>query len=410
MRRILLAALFLSACTKAEAEAPVTPPAPPPKPAPLNAQQMFDRELPDSVGDEFVSLGSRRIKVEAAGPVKVTPDDAKHQVELSLPLGTVIPVQCYVYTVPINTGATVSGVMKRVAEKLTVESLQVSTIEVLEQSAALFAELRYQVDSPEGKKLGQLKLAVFPDVATPVFCLHDEPGYLKTFQRVTTRLATVLARSGPPYASTTYRTVSVTSLEGRPVGFDTVRYFKGDDGGRRIVTTSALLLPRSRSEWMTQDSMTISEVDAEGVISSRRTIAVANGEPSLDMTVTHAGASRYTFTGTTSGKALSGSFKTKSRRGLDSDVLLSRAVKNELMLSKVKQLEVEQYLPDVAPTAVTMFIMRRVPSGPRNVEMEMGPLKILATVDANGDSETTDMPIGPITLHSVRKFVEGTPE
>lgn len=148
-------------------------------------------------------------------------------------------MKCYVYDKPIDAGATVSRVLQSVREKFTVARLKVRAVEVVERSPALFVELQYLAASPAGKRLGQLKLGVFPDVASPVFCLHDEPGYLKTFQRVATRLATILARSSPAVGPpTTYRTVSVTSLEGVPVGFDAVRYAKGEDGVRRITRPS----------------------------------------------------------------------------------------------------------------------------------------------------------------------------
>ena len=195
-----------------------------------------------------------------------------------------------------------------------------------------------------------------------------------------------------------------------PVGFDTVRFTKTEDGVRHIATVSTQLLPRSATELMAQDSATISDLDADGIISARRVVAVTNGELQLNILVTHKGGSLYTYAGTSSGKELSGTFKTKGARGLESDVRFCRAVKNELLTDEVKQLEVEQYLPDLTPLAPTVFVVRRSASGPRVVELSTPQLKIVATVDENGDSEVTDLQLGTATLHSERKFVEGTPE
>ncbi len=409
MRRILVAvAVLVCSCTKDPVE--VAPPKPP-APAPQTLDQLIERELADSVGDELVDLGSRRVKLEAAGPVEVKPDAEKKFIELKLPIGTQLPVQCFLYPAPIDAGATIARAIAQVKSRFAIASIRLVAVEVVERAPALFVELKYLVDAPAGKQAGQLKLAVFPDTGSPVFCLHDEPGYPKAFQRITTRLASILARSAPETGPvTTYRTVSIDTLNGVPVGFDTVRFTKTDDGVKHIATVSTLLLPRSATEWIAQDSATISDLDADGIISARRVIAATNGELQLNMLATHNGGRLYTYAGTSSGKELSGTFKTKGARGFESDVLLGRALKNELLTDKVKQLEVEQYLPDLTPLAPTLFVARRAASGPRVVELSTSQLKIVTTVDENGDSEVTDVQLGTFVLHSARKFIEGKPE
>ena len=409
MRRILVAvAVLVCSCTKDPVE--VAPPKPT-APAPQTLDQLTERELADSVGDELVDLGTRRVKVEAAGPVEVKPDAEKKFIELKLPIGTQLPVQCFLYPAPIDAGATLARSIAQVKSRFTIASIRLVAVEVVERAPALFVELKYLVDAPTGKQAGLLKLAVFPDTGSPVFCLHDEPGYQKGFQRITTRLASILARSAPETGPvTTYRTVSIDTLNGVPVGFDTVRFTKTDDGVKHISTVSTLLLPRSATEWMAQDSATISDLDADGIISARRVIAATNGELQLNMLATHNGGRLYTYAGTSSGKELSGTFKTKGARGFESDVLLGRALKNELLTDKVKQLEVEQYLPELTPLAPTLFVARRAPSGPRVVELTTPQLKIVTTVDENGDSEATDVQLGTFVLHSARKFIEGKPE
>jgi hypothetical protein len=244
-----------------------------------------------------------------------------------------------------------------------------------------------------------------------LFCLLVEPGYLKSFQRVATRLASVVARSTPQAGPvTTYRTVAIDTVQGQPVGFETVRFTRTDDGVRHISTLATLLIPRSPTEWMAQDQATISDLDADGLVSARRVVAVSNGELQFNMLVTHNGGRLYTYAGTSSGKELAGTFKTKGARGFEGDVLLSRAMRDQLLPGKVKQLDVEQYVPDLTPIAPTVFVTRRSASGPRAVELETAQLKIIATLDANGDSEATDVQLGPATLHSQRMFIQGTPE
>lgn len=159
---------------------------------------------------------------------------------------------------------------------------------------------------------------------------------------------------------------------------------------------------------MISDSAAVSELDDQGFISSRRVVAVSNAEVQLDLTAKHVGGASYSFSGTSSGKALSGTFKTRSPRGLESDVIVDRAVKDELLTSRVKQLDVELYLPDLNPTAPTPFVIKGVASAPRVVQMDAAALKMV-TVDANGDEEASELHLGPVTLRSARAFVEGSP-
>src|SRR4051812_37162193 len=107
------AALLVCGCTKEPVAA--APAKPPP-----TLDQLLERELPDSVGDELVELGTRRLKVEAAGPVKVEVDPAKKFVELKLPLGTQLPVQCFVYPTAIDAGATITRAIAQVKSRFTI--------------------------------------------------------------------------------------------------------------------------------------------------------------------------------------------------------------------------------------------------------------------------------------------------
>ncbi len=405
----MLAAVWLSVASGARADEAVRSP----DGGLASVDQAMARELDGPAGEQVATVGQRRLKLEAAGPVRVARDEAHRLSTLELPLGTQLPVQCFLYEGPLDTGATLARTVRSVAGKpgLTVASVRVLAIELVEKEPSLLAEVGYLVDGPGGKRAGQLKLFLVPTGPAPVMCLHDEPGYRKTFQRVAAKLAALLVRSTPTAGpAPVYRTLSLSTAGPMPVGFESSQLVKREDGSRVMVTLSTMVMARSPTEWMAQDIATTSELDAAGYVASRRVVVVANGEAQLDLTATRAAGGRYDFKGTASGKPLSGSFKAKQAKGLWSDVLITRAVRDELLTSKRPTLVVEQYEPTLNPLAVTVFTARRSSEGPRRIDLDAASLKMHLTVDERGDTTCNELEMGPLTLRSERKVVEGSLE
>lgn len=375
-----------------------------------SVEAAFARELDGPAGEQVAAIGARRLKLEASGPVKVTRDEAHALTTLELPIGTQLPVQCFLYQTAIDTGATLARMVRSIGERpgLAVANVRVLSIELVENQPSVLAEVQYLADSPLGKQGGQLKLFLVPTGSSPVLCLHDEPGYRKSFQRVAARLASLLLKSTPPSGPLpSYRTVSVTTAGPMPVGFDSFELVPRADGTRVIVSLSTMVVPRSPTEWMAADTATTSELDAQGYVSSRRVLMAANGEAQLDLTATRGAKGRYDFKGTAQGKPLAGAFTLKQPKGLWSDVLITKAVRDELLTSKKAALSVEEYVPDLNPLGPTVFTARRSKEGPRRVDLEAATLKVRMTVDDQGDTASSDMEVGPLTLHSERKLVEG---
>jgi len=241
-------------------------------------------------------------------------------------------------------------------------------------------------------------------------CTQDEPGYVQTFHRAATRVALELGRARASGEPASYRTVYVTSIKGAPVGFERSVYRKAKDGSRTGFTFTAMVVPRTPSELMLQDSQASSHIGKDGYIDEKKSRVVANGEVQLDLTLKRDKGNGYSYSGRMSDKDLSGSFKTKDKHGIASDVAVVRAVKAELMTGRKPQVQFEQYMPDADPTAPMVVTMRRDGAGPNAVTVETAKLKMTGVVDASGDLTSLDMPMGPINLAQERKFVEGSIE
>jgi hypothetical protein len=243
-----------------------------------------------------------------------------------------------------------------------------------------------------------------------VACLHDEPGYVETFKRVVTKLATGLAKARAPAETAAYRSVYVISIRGAPVGFERSVYVKAKDGTRTGTTISAMIVPRTQSEWMLHDSNYRVQVGKDGYLTEKTARILANGEEQLDVTLKRDKAG-YAYSGRVSQKELTGTFKTKDKKGIAGDAVIAKTVKTTLMTGKKPEAQFEQYMPDADPsTALTVTIKRDAAAGPDTVTLETAKLKMSGKVDANGDIASLEVPMGPVTLVQERKFVEGSPE
>lgn len=431
MRTLLVCGLLSSACATTKAAAPAdepaakkeeaaATPAPAPAPAPVEKkptpeemarqiEAMFARELEASPGTQSVTLEGKTIEIESAAPVEVTRTDALKQSQLNLSLGTAEKVQCFVYDTLVPVGALLGQLTEGLRGKVEIKSLRTTAIDVIEKEPAVFSDIAYVAVTPNGNVIGQLKLAVYPNAAAPLACLHDEPGYVETFHRLVTKLAAGLAKARAPAETLSYRAVYVTSIRGSPVGFERSSYLKAKDGSRVATTMSAMIVPRSPTEWMLHDSVYVSQIAKDGYLTQKTARMTANGEEQLDITVKR-DKGGYSYSGRVSQKELSGKFKTKDKKGLASDVVVTREVKGQLMPGKKAHLQFEQYMPDADPTAPLLVTVKKDAAAPDAITLETAKLKLYGRVDAWGDLVTVEVPMGPVTLLQERKFVEGSPE
>jgi hypothetical protein len=427
MRASLLAVLLLAACaTTKEAEQPARAAQAPdagagaaaaaaeePKPneeeISRHIEEMFSREREDA-GTQQLTLDGKTLEIEAAAPAEVSRDEALRQTSVSFSIGTAEKVQCFVYDQMVPVGTLLGRLTEGLRGKVDIKAVRTSAIEVVEKEPAVFSDIAYVAATPKGKVLGQLKLAVYPSSVAPLACVQDEPGYQQAFQRAVTRFASGLARTRASTEPIAYRAVYVTAIRGAPVGFERSIWVKAKDGTRTGTTVSAMIVPRSPSEWMLQDGTTVVQVGKDGYVTSKTAHMSANGEEQLELTLKRDKAG-YAYSGRVSQKDLSGSFKTKDKKGIASDVIVVREVKNQLMTGKKAELQFEEYLPDADPTAPLTVTLRRDPlAGPDAVNVETAKMKMAGRVDGAGDLLSVEVPMGPVTLLQERKFVEGSPE
>lgn len=417
--RLLLTSLLvvLSACatTQAVVAAPVPEPVVEPKPVEVKPdpaaqraqlEAMFARES-EPAGTQTFTIGSVEVSTESSTPIVAKHDAAQKSTMIAVGVGASSSMVCYLFDGPVDVGTVVSRTLDGVKTAVTITGMRPSSIEVIEKSPAVFIEARYQTKGTESVKIGQLNMMSYASNVAPMLCIFDEPGYVKAFHRVASSLATALAKAlVKPTESFVYRSVDLTRVGAIEIGFSVTMWSKGGDGLMRLISMSTMLMPRSATDWLINDNGSVATLDKDMTIKEKAFFSSNNGEPDLQITLKKDKGGAYTYDGTMQGKPLTGKLKTKNGKGLASDITSARDTREQLLTGKKTKLVEEDYVPSADPTALTTITATKG-AGPKQLTLEMGPVKIDAEVDAQGMTETITMQAGPAEMKQKRVFAEG---
>jgi hypothetical protein len=171
-----LSAILFASCTTTTAVAPV---------AAETTTALFTRERPEMQTMEVRSLaGDVVFTTEATARPRLTPEgDGVYA--LDVPIGTDRPLKCWLRTDGTDARWLLANVLtdaKRATASFEIVNTRAGT---LGQVAFVHAEAHYSVEKNGERLQGGLLATVFDGSDIVVACLHDEPGYRATFQRVT---------------------------------------------------------------------------------------------------------------------------------------------------------------------------------------------------------------------------------
>lgn len=417
MRRAVVLGVLgvLSGCATTGGSVATAPPAPPDAgaaAAPTEAEQraaleaLFDREAGPSPTQQ-VAVGEVTLSLESSTPVEVRREEAAQATILQLGLGGSQPVRCTLFDHPIDPGGTLFKTLEALKARVQVQPRRPLDIELVEKAPAIFLDLLYQVQRDGQALRGEYQLMLHADDGAPLLCEFDEPGYQQAFRRVTAGVAAAVSRARARLPRDAFRWVDLLSIQGRPVGFIRALWLKQKGGGARTLTSTTLLVPRTASDWLANDEVSVIEVGKDGGVLEKRQVNVSNGTPELDVTLTRVRRGVYAYRGTSQGKALAGQLTTSDRKDVPGDPRQARMMA-DFTASTRKTLRLEDYLPAASPVALTPVITTHG-AGPREVTIEAGPMTFRATLDATGLTERASMPMGPVTMDQQRAFTEGKP-
>lgn len=397
----LVAAAVLAAAVHAAA----VPPAPPAD-AGAAIQKAMERELAPLKQQRFRTRAGVHGTVEAVAAPKVTAGEAAE--ELTLSLGTEQALTCTVFAKRIDPGAAIWRLAESVKKNLKLLVARPVDVLAVAGSPLVLGELGYQVDTEKGPMVGQLKIAVYAHDAHSVLCVHDEPGYTKTFARVVKGLAASLQGGGKDErVRARFAEVSVMRLGGMAIGYAEHVVWERKEGGRVSASYQTQLLPRGPTDLVAVDSYSEEESDAQDLLASGRYAHVTNGDADAQIRLERAEDGKtFRYEGEKEGKRIEGTFATQA--GLSTDLWFARrfAAASPAPNGEVRH---EAYSCDAKPDGALPIVYRKDPAGPRRVEMELGAMKIAGQLDANGLFATGEMPVGPTKLVIERAWSRGAP-
>jgi hypothetical protein len=380
--------------------------APTAKPAPLPFESALGREN-EKLTAQPVTVKEQALEVEAAG-VPTVRSLEQGTVQIDVPIGSQMPVTCYLYADLHDSAAALLSVINTIKKdgQVQVQSVTPLAIEMAGDAPLMVVEARYAVER-EGKVLqGQVKLASVSGRTSPLLCTHDEPGYLQTMKRTTRTLAVALQKAAGA-SGERFREVTVTKLGALPIGFGVTTFQDTKDGGVVAINYESALIPRGPAEVHASDSSHVLIGDKAGWLREGNYFKAENGESLYELKLTRKKGAQYAYSGTHSGKTLSGALKVKDKRGLSSS-LVEATVVRELLAGKTQERSLESYVPMVNPAATTAVKFKKGTAAAA-VTVQVGPLVGEGDAKADGTFSRMSFQAGPAQMTVEQLYAVGAP-
>jgi hypothetical protein len=307
-------------------------------------QAKFEREAEAIQKHVVEAKGVFTAHIEAKAAPKVSREGGV--LTVTADLGWESDVKCFVYDDVIDTGSA-ANLMLRAAGK-EVQFKQLGAYFLDHQALDPIVAIRglYHVERDGTVAAGDFKLTVMPRQELPVLCMHDAPGYAKSFARVTADFAKSFQFKSEQPAPMRGE-LWVVTLDGSPIGFSREATYKLEDGNVRKVTLGADFIPSAPGEIGFTDRAAIVTSDKDGKLSTGKFIDIENGESALSVDIERT-KTGYNYAGTVQNKEVKGSFK--PAEPLKSALVLSNKLK--ALAGKVKEVKFEQweYVPSIDPS------------------------------------------------------------
>ncbi|MEL6183760.1 MAG: hypothetical protein AAFU79_03980 [Myxococcota bacterium] len=340
------------------------------------------------------------------GPLKTETLEAEGMVYFAVDVGANLPFECYLYDEAVDIATSISQIADSVISKTAGEG----TIEVkqfVDVGADLVAKRPflegmwlYRARRPEGAQFGALKVfGLLTDVQVSI-CIHNEPGYAKSFRAWFRDFA---AQYRNTTSSTRYQVVevSIDRLNDATVGFSRTRAAVDEEGDYRVETQTSMLIPRN-GEAAPVDRFRVVFADAEGGLINQIFAdaegSVLNVDPVAD---------GYRVHGTLSGKNVEFPVATQGRIG--SVVTMNRSLQQAARTAGTQEFSFSVHQREAPDQLTEVEIIEQGPNedGLIPFDVRMGPMKINALFEPPGKPVSAKASMGPVQVKSEVVLAEG---
>lgn len=403
----VFALALAAALAAADGEKPAAAPATPPSAEVQEAiRKAMERELPPLQARPFRTPAGIEGAVEAAADPQVTAKEGVETIVISL--GTEQPLTCTAVTKRLDAAAAVWRMVESAKANVTPMLVRPMDVAAIGGSPLVLALVVYQAQTAKGPMAGQLKLGVYVHDGHSLLCVHDEPGYGNTFERVVKGLAASLKGGGEdPRARARFAELSVVRVGGMAVGYAEHVLWDRKGGGKTSAQYGANLLPRGPADLFAADSYSEEELDAKDLLEQGTYVHVTNADVDARIgLVREKDGKTFRYQGEKDGKPLEGKFKT--RAGLSTDLWFARRFARSAPAPKA-EVRHEAYSYEANPVAALPIVYRADASAPRRAQLELGPIQLAGDLDEHGFFRTAEIPLGPTKLVIERVSSRGAP-
>ena len=369
----------------------------------IDTQALLAKELePQKTHPVAAADGSFKSTVEATSPPQVVAGEGF--VQVSAPLGEQ-PLLCFFYPEAKDTGEVVRYMVANTLDKAAPDHQWVDVrADQVKGWGYVAARAHYLVDAPNGKALGDFKIAASVRQDSTIVCVLDSPGLYGAFERaVRGFLGSLQVKKKPGAPRPDAVAIIRGQVPGRLVSLErTYRLNKGKAKLSLSFNTTLAISPEGKLS--TSDGASV-ETFAKGALESGQYASAADGQALYNIALRRE-ANLYKVSGTVQDRPLTSEFATEP---LLLDDERSTAEICKVRNGKQPQFAMVDYKPDSDPLRPSTTLIeknstpdgdvRLTPNGSANTQM-------FIRLDKKCDIEGGTMKIGSVSVELQRLWHE----
>jgi hypothetical protein len=275
-------------------------------------EALEQRELP-VLDERPLALPWLTGKAEASAPLEF--EDGKTVAAVVIPIEAETTICCFLYKKQVHPAESLRKTIDNASRGVRVRSLRMANVALVAGHPAVFLDMQY--DAIDGKSQpGDFKVMFYDHPQAPTLCMHDALGFRATFERITKGFAGSLRANPRDSAAPKVLEFFPQSVDGKPAGFST-RTVKSTDQGMVVsVVESAFFVPLSDRVMEMKDSVLYEASDREGSLVRASYTEQTGRAAMIYVALERVGVREYNYEGRRDDHYFSGTFQTKSERGL----------------------------------------------------------------------------------------------
>jgi hypothetical protein len=373
------------------------------KAAGIDVEALLAKELdPQATHAVAAADGSFKATLEATTPPQVTAGDGFTQI--AAPLGE-YPLMCFVYAGAKDAGEVIRVMVENTLAKAAPKHEFVDVRgDQVEGWGYVAARAHYLVDSPQGKVVGDFKIAASVKSETTVMCLLDAPGLYGTFERsLRGFLGSLQVKKAKKQPKPSEASITRGQMAGRLVTIS--RSYETKQGRGKVVNKFSTSLAIGAEGTLSTSDDASTETFTKGALESGTYASQSGGRMQYSLQLKKESKS-YKVAGTFQDKPLAAEFPAEAGF-LDDDRESAEMCK--VRSGKAPQVTLVDYSPDVDPLhpSSTLIEKNGTPDGDLKARLVGSEgSELLMRLDDKCDLAGGTMKLGPVSMEIERLWHE----